>query len=429
MQLKTPVGRLQLQLMAASCAVLSAAARAQSSVDSSVPLQADSSVLYYQENAGRVQAVEPVVSLKYDFGDQRVLAGTFVADVLSGATPNGALPARTPQTFASPSSKSLVPAPGRKTTLYTVSPGNLPQDPHFNDQRVAGDVGWSQPHGLDDTLSAGLHVSAEHDFDSLQAQVGASHDFNSKNTTVSAAVNEEYDRIDPNGGTPVPGSDYMLYQHESNQSKTVTGVMLGVTQVLTRNWLTSLNYTADLSRGYLTDPYRLLSVLDGAGTVTGYRYENRPDSRTRQSLYWVTKAALGPSVLDVSYRRARDNWGVNSDTVEGHLRFALGARNYLEPHVRWYRQGTADFYRLYLGSEEEQPTHMSADPRLAALVATTYGLKFGMTVGRGGELSLRIEQYQQRPHTQSSSLQELEGLNLNPDLKATIAQLSWRFQF
>ena len=49
-------------------------------------------MLYYQENAGRVQAIEPVVSLKKDFGDQRVLAGTFTTDSLSGATPNGAPP-------------------------------------------------------------------------------------------------------------------------------------------------------------------------------------------------------------------------------------------------------------------------------------------------------------------------------------------------
>jgi hypothetical protein len=425
-QLKRPGTRVQL--MTASCALLSAAARAQTAVDSSLPLQTDSSVLYYKESAGRVQAIEPVVNLKYDFGDQRVLAGTFVADVLSGATPNGALPARTPQTFASPSSRSLVPTPGRKTTLYTVAPGNLPQDPHFDEQRFAGDVDWSQPHGLDDMLSAGMHVSAEHDFDSVQAQIGASHDFNSKNTTISAALNQEYDRIDPNGGTPVPGSQYVLYQHESSQSKNVTGAMFGLTQVLTSNWLTGLNYTADLSRGYLTDPYRLLSVLDDAGAVTAYRYENRPDSRTRQSLYWVNRAALGTSVLDVSYRRGRDNWGITSDTVEGHLHITLGSTTFVEPHLRWYRQGTADFYRLYLDSAA-QPTYMSADPRLAAFVATTYGLKFGATFGRIGEVGLRIERYVQRPHAQLSPLPELRGLDLNPDLKATIAQLTWRYQF
>ena len=148
MQLKRPPSPLHLGLMAASCALLSGTARAQSADDAEQPLQIDADLLYYKENAGRVQTIEPVVSLKKDFGDQRLLDGTLTLDSLSGATPNGAIPARTPQTFASPSSTSLIPEPGHKTTLYTIAPGDLPQDPHFKEQRVAGDLDWSQPIGL-----------------------------------------------------------------------------------------------------------------------------------------------------------------------------------------------------------------------------------------------------------------------------------------
>src|ERR1700722_7483191 len=104
MQLKRPGAPLQLGLMAASCALLSSTGRAQTLGNADQSVQLDSAVLYYKENAGRVQAIEPVVSLKKDFGDQRLLAGTFTVDSLSGATPNGAVPSRKPQTFASPSS-------------------------------------------------------------------------------------------------------------------------------------------------------------------------------------------------------------------------------------------------------------------------------------------------------------------------------------
>ena len=429
MQLKRPPAQLHLGLMAASCALLSSPVRAQTADDSGQPLQLDTDVLYYKENAGRVQTVEPVVSLKKDFGDLRTLDGTLTLDSLSGATPNGAIPARKPQTFASPSSTSLTPQPGRKTTLYTVAPGDLPQDPHFKEQRVAGDLDWSQPLGLDNTLSYGGHASSEHDFDSVAAHAGLSHDFNEKNTTVSAGVNEEYDRIHAHGGNPLPGSDYELYEKESSQTKTVSGALLGVTQVMTRTWLTGLNYSFDHSRGYLTDPYRILSELDAQGDVSGYLYERRPDMRTRQSLYWFNKLALGSPVLDLSYRRGKDSWGIASDTVEAHLRIDLGRGMYLEPHARWYRQTAADFYELYLSAAGPLPTYMSADPRLAAFAATTFGLKFGVSVGRNGELSLRLEQYQQRPSEQSSPLPLLQGLDLNPDLKATIVQLGWRLVF
>jgi len=429
MQLKRPPAQLHLGLMAASCALLSSTVRAQTVDDSGQPLQLDTDVLYYKENAGRVQTVEPVVSLKKDFGDLRTLDGTLTLDSLSGATPNGAIPARRPQTFASPSSTSLTPQPGKKTTLYTVAPGDLPQDPHFKEQRVAGDLDWSQPLGLDNTLSYGGHASSEHDFDSVAAHAGVSHDFNEKNTTVSAGVNEEYDRIHAHGGNPLPGSDYQLYEKESSQTKTVSGALLGVTQVMTRNWLTGLNYTFDHSRGYLTDPYRILSEVDAQGDAGGYLYERRPDMRTRQSLYWFNKLALGSPVLDLSYRRGKDSWGIASDTVDAHLRIDLGRGMYLEPHARWYRQTAADFYDLYLSAADPLPTYMSADPRLAAFAATTFGLKFGLSVGRNGELSLRLEQYQQRPSEQSSPLPLLQGLDLNPDLKATIVQLAWRVVF
>jgi uncharacterized protein DUF3570 len=420
---------LQAGLMAASCALLSHTARSQASDDTGQPLVVDAALLYYKENAGRVQTIEPVVSLRKDFGDLRVLAGTFTLDTLSGATPNGAIPSKQPQTFASPSSTSLTPRPGYKTTLYTIAPGNLPQDPHFKESRVGGDLDWSQPLGLENTLSYGGHASTEHDFDSVAAHAGITHDLNEKNTTLSASVSEEYDRIHAHGGNPVAGSDYSLYEKEPTQTKSVTGALIGLTQVVRRNWLAELNYSVDRSQGYLTDPYRILSVLDGQGNVLGYRYESRPDTRTRQSLYWVNKVALGPTVLDLSYRRGTDSWAVHSDTVEARLRVDLGRGMYLEPHARWYRQSAADFYDLYLSGLAALPTNMSADPRLGAFDATTLGIKFAWTVGRTGELNVRFEQYRQRPSEQSSLLPALQGLNLNPNLTANIVQLGWHVEF
>jgi hypothetical protein len=189
------------------------------------------------------------------------------------------------------------------------------------------------------------------------------------------------------------------------------------------------NYSYDRSQGYLTDPYRILSVVDGTGSVTGYRYESRPDSRARQSLYVGNKIALGPTVLDLSYRRGKDSWGVNSNTVDSRLRIDLGQGIYLEPHLRWYHQSAADFYHLYLNQAASLPADMSADPRLAEFTGTTFGVKFGMKVLQIGELSLRLEEYQQRPTNTSSPLTQLQGLDLNPGIKAAIVQIGWRQEF
>jgi hypothetical protein len=139
--------------------------------------------------------------------------------------------------------------------------------------------------------------------------------------------------------------------------------------------------------------------------------------------------ALGPTVLDLSYRRSKDSWGTGSDTVDAKLRIDLGSGMYLEPHARWYHQSAADFYNLYLIETAAAPAYMSADPRLAAFAATTFGIKLGIATGRYGELSVRLEQYEQRPSDQSSSLTALQGLDLNPNLKATIVQLSWHLEY
>ena len=46
---------------------------------------------------------------------------------------------------------------------------------------------------------------------------------------------------------------------------------LGLTQVVTRNWLMALNYSYDFQKGYQTDPYRVISVVDpNTGEPTSY---------------------------------------------------------------------------------------------------------------------------------------------------------------
>ena len=76
-----------------------------------------------------------------------------------------------------------------------------------------------------------------------------------------------------------------------SDSKTLTDVLLGVTQVINKRTIMQFNYSLSSSSGYLTDPYKLLSVIDAttgktAVDVSGapiYVYEQRPDSRTKHA--------------------------------------------------------------------------------------------------------------------------------------------------
>jgi hypothetical protein len=102
---------------------------------------------------------------------------------------------------------------------------------------------------------------------------------------------------------------------------------------------------------------------------------------------------------------------------------------YIEPQLRWYQQDAADFYRLYLTSADPVSSRMSADPRLGAFTAKTVGLKLGIPRPNGDEIGLRLEAYQQDPKQQYSNLAALNGLDLNPRLRAMVLQFDWRFGY
>jgi hypothetical protein len=428
---------LRRKLMAASYALLGATAvRAQDfngvQTDEGVlgrlldGLTVDSALAYYHED-GRVQAVEPVVDITKAFANGQSLDLNATFDVLSGASPNGALTSRQPQTFASPSGSSFT---GKHT--YIVNPGQYPADPNYSDVRAAVGANWNVPFTRLTNMSFGGKISGEDDFISATVDASIAHDFNEKNTTLSFGVSNEFDRLNPVGGAPVPGSNYALFE-KTGGAKTKDGVsaLLGVTQVMARNWIAELNLSVDRFKGYLNDPYKISSVLDAAGATTGYVYESRPEQRTRKSAYLENRAAWNQFSAALSLRYMQDNWQVRSDTAELRPRWTLFDRNrYIEPTFRWYRQSAAYFYTPWL-LNSDKVEFQSSDERLGAFHALTYGVKYEQKLHYradrpGSEFSVRLEYYQQT-FNQPSVPTALQGLDLLPPLKSILVQVGWRY--
>jgi hypothetical protein len=286
-------------------------------------------------------------------------------------------------------------------------------------------------------------VSASNEYDYFHAGVNARYSIglNERNTTLAFGLAFAADTVDPVGGAPIPLAPMLAPGASGNKagddSKTVTDALFGVTQVLGRATIAQFNYSFSRSSGYLTDPYKMLSVVDpetgdpvpGPGIPFLYLFESRPDTRTKHSLYGQIKHRIGRPVIDVSYRFMTDDWGIHSHTVEARWRQPVGAAGwYLQPHLRYYTQSAATFYRPYLRDGDPLPDHASADYRLGEMDGTTLGLKLGHPYGNEREWSARVEYYRQSGRAPpGAAFGSLAGLDLFPTVDALISQVEYRF--
>jgi hypothetical protein len=420
MQLKQPKGKINNLLAVAACSLLNQTGSAQE-----VPgWYIDSAVLGYSEK-DRVDAIEPVVSATRVFEDGRKLNLTFVADSLTGASPNGATISNAPQTFTRPSGLGI----------YTTEAGDLPLDDTFKDSRTALSAQYDFPLNRLTRLSTGLSYSDEYDYTSVGFNATLARDFNLKNTTLSVGFAFANDTMDPEGGIPVPLASTALPWNQQRQGdeedKTVLDFLVGVTQVINRQTLMQFNYSYSQQDGYLTEPFKLLSLVDGTtGETSGYVYDSRPDTREKHSLYWKTKYSRdNGDIIDVSYRYLWDDWDIASHTIDGRYRWNVSDKFYVEPHIRYYNQQEAGFFAHSLVAGQALPIDASADYRLGAFNGVTIGSKFGYRLNDRSEINVRVEAYEQQGDTVGNPIGVQNNYDMFPDLEATIIQIGYSYRF
>lgn len=143
---------------------------------------------------------------------------------------------------------------------------------------------------------------------------------------------------------------------------------LGMSQILTPNWISSFNYEAIAEKGYLSNPYRSARVL-GA-----YVPELSPDTRTSEA-YSVRSLTYFDwrGSLRFDYRAYTDTWGIQSDTFEVGVSKYIGAKSILEVSYRLYSQTKANFYSDNFGAEM---VYMARDKELSTFTDTTIKAKY-----------------------------------------------------
>jgi hypothetical protein len=378
--------------------------------------QIEVSGLLYSE---RITVFEPTVRFTRLYSSGRSFFGLFTLDTITGASPNGTLPTGQTQTITS--------ASGHR---QTVSADQVPMT-DFSDHRFALEAGFDQPVKMFHFSLAG-HISHEKDYQSLGVNGGLSLDLNHKLTNLSVAAGYNDDSVSPVGGTSVGLSPPGTLTGVANNPKRVTSYVVGASQVMSKRWLLGLSASLTPEKGYLTDPYKVLSVVDPVtGAPLSQLTERRPDTRDRKSVQANSVYHFTSNILYLSYRHYWDDWGVRSETVDGKYRIPTGDSGYLEPHVRLYTQSAADFYTVGLVKGHPLPSYATTDYRLNALQGVTVGATYGFRPGgrsATSEWTVRAEYLGQFGNSYpSSAVGVQQRFDLFPTVNVLSVVLSYKF--
>ncbi len=410
------------KLSAATCALLSAAGSSYASEKFDSDLDINTSFLLYDE-VDRVTTATTQVNVKKIVTEDDTASFSLAYDTITGATPTGEVPFGSVQTVTSPSGNTSTVSASTKPFL------------NVKDERTAISGSWQHQLTRLVGLSFALNKSTEGDYDSEGKQISVILDNEDKLTTWSLGVADTNDtisrssRADGVAGVPLEMSNSALLQRQSqNETRKTQDLSIGLTQVLTSNTLMQLTLSKSESDGYHTDPYKLLSVVDGNGIQVASYYEKRPNSRSRDIFYGGLIHNMGGDVLRADFRYYTDDWGIVSNTFDLKYRWKSGNWFY-EPRIRFYKQSAADFHKYYLNASDSLPDFASADSRLDAFKSNTLGFYTGFEV-KNYVISARLEYMSQSGSSDNQSVPiKLKSYNLFNGVDAYIMQVNFRMYF
>jgi hypothetical protein len=314
-----------------------------------LPQQYDYSFQLYKEDDDRMRIESHYIRGQIEINDATSFRFQALSDAISGASPTGILPGNNQPYIAE------VDPDIRYGILGALSR-------QFGDHRVELEISHSEES---DYVSSGIALS-----DVLE--------LNQKNTTVSYGINYLDDLVRVAGVGDFDKNAYDLFA--------------GVSQILDKNTVLTLNLTLGYSDGYLNDPYKFVQRNEIDNSIPGFPIpvvniyrENRPDERFRKVLQFEGRHYFesADAALDGVFRLSNDDFGVFSQTVQLEWRQAAGERFQVIPFFRYYHQSAADFFVNTLNnlniSDPANPTssdpNWSADYRLSSFNAISGGLR------------------------------------------------------
>ena len=219
-------------------------------------------------------------------------------------------------------------------------------------------------------LSLSYTQSDENDFNAKTFNFGVAQDFFGDMTTLSLSFSRGTDDISTVNGSETFDADRQNYR-------------VGLSQILTANWLAQANVEIITDEGLLNNPYRqvrYVNALDESGQGFSYEKEKYPNTRTSHAYALSSKYYLPYNAsLSQNYRYFDDTWGIKAHTVDLSYAHAYKDNWLFDIHYRYYTQDKADFYSDIFNYSEEF-TFRARDKELSTFDSQTVGIGFNYTM-------------------------------------------------
>ena len=246
-----------------------------------------------------------------------------------------------------------MPSPAPPSTWWYPAPASTRSD------REQISLSTDYLHGKT-TWSANFVDSKENDYKARTWSLSVSQDMFGDLTTLSIGYSQGKDHIfdatDPDFADKETGRNYRL----------------GITQVLTRDMLLSLNFETVTEEGYLQNPYRFMRYVNTSGSYSlgpevfpRTRTGNAGSARLKYYLPW--RAAV-----EGGYRFYADTWGIKGHTAGLEYTHPLWNRWVFTGSYRFYTQNSADFF-MDLFPRADYQNFMARDKETSALNTQTFG--------------------------------------------------------
>ncbi len=270
-------------------------------------------------------------------------------------------------------------------------------------------------------VSGALRGSREPDYGSISGSVLAQLALDERATVLRLELGVLRDEVRQNfrGGTGVRPGDGGTSADAFEEHLTAVRGAVGVEQVLSRLAVLQASYEVAYLRGYLANPYRLVSVANVL------RPESHPGTRLRHTFAARLALAIPPTdtALHLLYRAYFDSWRIGALTPEVRVYQELSPLATLRVRHRHYRQTRAYFYEPDAADYQSGDAYVSADPKMSEFHSNLLGFQLALDLAF-------LEGTALRALAPGSVAMDLEYIwSTSAFGNAIIAQLGARFPF